>query len=80
MRVNIGKAEIKDVEIDQIAIEPGGMLTVWLSSPTPDGFPRSQVEIRVLPDGTRQIFTNGDIQFPGFSVWHSMQESYHQTK
>ena len=52
------------VPVEVVYVRPGETLTVYLGIPGDD----SQVELRVLTDGTREVFLYGDV-IRDFSQW-----------
>ena len=59
-------------DINSITLKPGEMLTVWLDTRIePGGREALQVELRVLRDGTRQIFVDQteDVELLAFKEW-----------
>jgi hypothetical protein len=62
------------VEIRSIHLKPGQTLTVWLDREPRDGYrDATQVELRVRPDGVRQIFCNADgaVSVRRFGDWEA---------
>ena len=53
-----------DINVEEIRVEPGEYITVWLNG--------IQVELRVLPNGRRQIYCNKLHTVP-FSKWISYE-------
>lgn len=58
----------KRFDFDEIPVDPGETLTIWVKGKTQ----WIQVEIRVLKNGTPEIFC--DSQVRPFSDWYKLEE------
>jgi hypothetical protein len=63
-----------DVHVHRIDLKPGQSLTVWLDREPRDGYrDAAQVELRVRPDGVREVFCDADgaVSVRRFDDWEA---------
>ena len=58
-------------DVAVIGVEPGEVLTVWLGSLLSGEAPRTQIEIRCLPDGTRELYCDDLSVVRSFKGWYA---------
>lgn len=61
------------VRIEQVTLRRGDYLTVWLDSADINGRDARQVELRVLADGSRELFTADDVHVSPFAGWYASE-------
>jgi len=63
------------VSVDQVEVRRGQTLTVWLARHTGEQgqYERYQVELRVRPDGTPEIYHDEEIVSEYFDDWKPME-------
>lgn len=61
-----------EIDLHNVNVRTSEVLTVWLGTHETDADPpRTQVELRVLPDGTREIFVDDPaVRIRPFSEWY----------
>lgn len=63
------------LRVDQVTIDRGETLTVWLNAGEGGARDAVQVELRVRPDGVREIFVDageGRVSIREFKDWKAM--------
>jgi len=60
------------VRIDELTLQRGETVTVWLNKETADKRDCVQVELRVCHDGTPEVFTNG-VDSASFEEWRPIK-------
>ena len=60
------------VEVSSLALGDGRVLTVWMGDLEDEGG-RTQVELRVLPNGKREVFISDGASVLDFSDWYGMR-------
>ena len=61
-------------KISSINIGRGETITIWLNKAVQPEFNQVQVELRVKPDGTPEIFSSEPILLQSFDKWESIKE------
>jgi hypothetical protein len=57
------------MRVSQVPVSRGETLTVWLGEISDEGG-RTQVELRVLPDGTREVFVADGVAVQPIAEWY----------
>jgi hypothetical protein len=63
-----------EVDVQRVDLKPGQTLTVWLDREPRDGDrDAAQVELRVRPDGVREVFcdADGEVSLRRFDDWEA---------
>lgn len=61
------------VSVDTVYIDPGQVLTVWLRPTNREHEQAQQVELRVLPDGTPEVWAKSEIVRDWNLGWEPMR-------
>ncbi len=78
MRVILDKSNVGSylpLSLEEVTLQVGESLTIWLNTVLVPDRLAVQLELRVLPDGTPEIFAAGwaNLKLQSFEKWNSLK-------